>query len=199
MSQDTVITPIVKTGTKVLDTDSAAAAFNYSASGVYSGAMTNCGSVTVCNAQVAVVTFFGVGADGDTFTCQIWGRVDTSSNGGNIGDPVTPYLLQYIGLATCTLSTMVGLTGSTTIPVGSRLVDTIGWAPATSSSTPSGNYSDMCTALGIPSAGGASSPANNTPATLILPILGEAVTLVFDFKKAGTTTGMNAIAQVNPV
>ena len=197
MPQDPSTNPIIKSATRVLDTDSENTAFAYTASGIYSGAyLTGVSGVAVQNGQTAVITFYGKGADNDTFSCQIWSRsgIGIKAAGGDDG----AYMLQYVGLATVTLSTITGIAGSSVITTAYRIADTITWTPATTATTPSGNFTDLAGALGTLT-GTASSPANNTPATLILPILGEGQELVFDFDLTGTSTAANALCQVNVI
>lgn len=197
MSQDPSTNPIIKSAIQVQDTDSSAADFAYTSSGIYSGTYySGNSSVVVQNGQAAVITFYGKGVDNDVFTCRIWSRASIGTKAAG-GDDAA-YMLQYVGLATVTLSSMTGLSTSSVITASHLIADTITWVPATIGTTPSGNFTDVATALGTLT-GTASSPANNTPATLILPILGEAQELVFDFNAAGTVTAMNAICQVNVI
>jgi len=194
MSQDPTTNPIIKSAIRVANIDAKESAYGYSASGIYSGAyLSDAGGVVVQNGQAAVITFYGIGADNDTFTCQIWGRSQIGTK-DNPGDDAA-YWLQYVGLASLTLSTMTGNAGSDTIGTGYRIVDTITWVPATTGTTPSGNFTDLATALGALT-GTASSPANNTPATLILPLIGECSEIYFDFNM-GTATSANAFFQPN--
>jgi len=192
-TQDTSTNPLIKPSTKVCATDSTAADYTYTFSGVFPSSYTtaNLGSISVQNAQNAVITFVGTGADNATFTCTIWAKVPIAG-ATSLLDP--SYFLQAVGVATCTLSTYVISSGTAAFPVTYRLVDTIVWVPASLGSSPIGNYSDMCAAFGLGT--GTVSNGSNTPATLILPIAGECESLVFDFK-LGTATAMNAFVQPN--
>lgn len=195
MPQDTSLNPLIKPSTKVLAVDSTEAdSYLYTGAGVYTAAYTtqNVGTVVAHNAQVAVITFVGTGADNSTLTCQIWTRVP-------VADAVTgaldkAFFLQPVGLATCTLSTATGDALSSALPATYRIADTITWVPATTATSPSGNYTDLCTALGATT--GTVSNGSNTPATLILPLCGECSELVFDFKIL-TATAANAFCQLN--
>lgn len=192
MAQDTTLNPLIKPTVKVSATDSTEADFGYSSAGVYTAAYSvSVGSVVAQNAQVAVIEFVGTGADNATFECQIWTRVPVASATGAIDKA---FFLQPAGLAACTLSTMTGDSASSALPATYRIVDTITWTPATTGTTPAGNFTDLCTAFGAGT--GTSSNGANTPATLILPLVGECTELVFDFK-LGTATAANAFCQLN--
>lgn len=193
MPQDTTLNPLIKPSTKVSATDSTEADFLYSAAGVYTAAYTSVtvGEVTAHNAQVAVVSFVGTGANNSTFECQIWARVPVASATGALDKA---FFLQPVGLATCTLSTATGDALSTALPATYRIADTITWVPATTATSPAGNYTDLCTALGTTT--GTVSNGSNTPASLILPLSAECSELVFDFKM-GTATAANAFCQLN--
>jgi len=193
MPQDTTLNPLIKPSTKVSATDSTETSFLYSTAGPYTAAYTTVtvGVVTAHNAQVAVISFVGTGADNSTFSCQIWTRVPIASATGALDKA---FWLQPVGLATCTLSTLTGDALSSALPSTYRIADTITWVPATTATTPAGNYTDLCTALGATT--GTVSNGSNTPATLILPLCGECSELVFDFDM-GTATAANAFCQLN--
>jgi len=194
MSQNTALNPLIKNTTKALATDSAASAFQYTTSGVYTGAyLTGCGGPTLMNAQNAIITFCGTGADNATFDVRLWARIGIEGSDGQ-GDPA--YFLQYIGVASCILSSMTGVAGSTYLPTTVRIVDTITWTPATTATTPAGNYTDLCTALGTTT--GTVSNGSNTPASLILPLAAECNGIMLDFDMTGATGG-NAFIQANVV
>lgn len=192
MPQDTNLNPLIKSASKALATNSTATAFQYTTSGVYIGDyLTGCGGPVLQNAQNAMVTFCGVGADNTTFSVRLWARIGLSNSDG-ANDPA--YFLQYIGLAACTLSAMTGVAGSTVLPATERVVDTITWTPASTATTPAGNYTDLCTALGATT--GTVSNGSDTPATLILPLAAECQGIVCDFDMTGATSG-NAFIQPN--
>jgi len=192
-TQNTSTNPLIKPSTKVMETDSTAADYTYTFSGVFPSSYTtaNLGSISVQNAQNAVITFVGTGSDNETYTCAIWAKVPIAG-ATSLLDP--SYFLQAVGVATCTLSTYSISSGTTAFPTTYRVVDTIAWVPATTATTPAGNYTDLCTAFSVGT--GTASNGANTPATLILPIAGECESLVFDFK-LGTADSMNAFVQPN--
>lgn len=192
-TQDTSTNPLIKPSIKVMATDSTAADYTFTFPGVFNTSYTsaNLGSVVVANAQNAVITFVGTGADNATFTCTIWAKVPIAGATALLD---SSYFLQSVGVATCILSTMTIATGTTAFPTTYRVVDTIVWVPSTNATTPVGNYTDLCAAFGVGT--GTVNNGGNTPATLILPVAGECESFVFDFK-LGTATAMNAFAQPN--
>ena len=195
MPQDTTLNPLMKPSTKVLEDNSTEPDFLYSAPGVYTAAYETVpvGKAVTMNATTGSITFVGVGADNSTFSVQLLGKVPVAGADGSLDQA---YILQGIGLATCTLSTATASTTTTAFPSGTKIVDTIVWTPCTTATSLPGNYSDLCTALGVTT--GTVTNGTNTPATLTLPLLGECGEIYFDFKM-GTATSANAFFQPNIV
>jgi len=193
MPQDTTLNPLMKPSTKVLETNSNEADFLYSTPGVYTEAYETVpvGKAVTMNATTGAIVFVGVGADNATFSVQLLAKVPVANAGGALDQA---YILQGIGLAECTLSTAAASTATTAFPTGTKIVDTIVWTPCTTATTLVGNYTDLCTALG--STTGTVSNGSNTPATLILPLIGECSEIYFDFNM-GTATSANAFFQPN--
>jgi len=194
MSTNSNALPVVKFSTAVFSTPATAAAYGYSSSGIYSGALLGgAAQIVISNGQVGVIHAAGAGSNNGVFTTQVFVRTDLEDSTGK-GD--IAYWLEYAGLMTWTLSTMTGVTSSNVLGTGLLVADTLVWAPATTGTTPSGNYTDLCTSLGV-TTGQQSSPANNTPASLILASLGEGTTLVLDPKLGASCTSMQLYTQAN--
>lgn len=195
MAQDTSLNPLMKPAVKFSNLDSTAAAYTLTTGGVYSSStLSSLPALETFNAQTATLGFVGTGLDNGAYTIQIWSAVPVVDATG-VGD--THYYVQSVGVATCALSTSVASTGTTIFPATYRCVDTIAWTPAGTGTTPAGNYTDLCTALGAGT--GTFSNFTNLPATLVLPLAGQCGRLLFDFKLGANTTSMNGFGQANVV
>lgn len=129
--------------------------------------MKGANSTSVSN--VAIVKFFGAGADDDTFDWRIWGWREMSAG----YDPI------LLAKGSCTISTCVGVTGGLATS-SHRFADTITVAhPAT------GNISyQVCS----PKTDG----IDNIAGHLTLDLKGCRY-LQFDFDRTGTTSACNAL------
>jgi len=195
MPQDTAINPLMKSAVKVSATDSTETDYAYTFPGVFTSAYTTktLGSCVVFNAQTAVINFVGVGSDGQTFNCTIWGKVPISDANGNL---TSHFYLQPLGVANLTLGNAGAYAGSSAFSSSYLFADTIVWTPSTTATTPVGNYTDLCAGLGANT--GTVSNGANTPATLILALAGQCVELIFDFKMVSATSA-NAFVQTGAV
>jgi len=151
--------------------------YQISASTVSAGTFpTGVGVVAVSNATNAKILFAGTGADNSTYSVRLYAKVGIEQSSENTD---VAYTLALMGTADITLSTLTGPTASTLL-AGIRIADTVVWTPADPFSTIAlANGADTGTAY---------SPANNTPAYLILPYLGGAFEVVTDYDM-GTATG----------
>lgn len=129
----------------------------------------------------AKIRAFGVGADNATFDYRVWAYTPSAGSNG---------YLTLIGAASNTLGTLFG-SSNTAIPATNRIADTVTFDLSAASTTPTGPWSDIYSALACDV--GVYSPANNTSALVILPDLGSATHLIFDFDMTGATSGNVAV------
>jgi len=132
----------------------------------------------------ARVSFFGT-VNNATCDVHVWGVIYGRGN----GKPETDFRMEYLGKAAIVIGNTPGCAGSaaTDAPVGSAelMADTIVWTPSTTATTPKGPMSVLETAMNEGVAA-AYSPANDTPAHLVLPSLGRFHGLIFEFAVASS-------------
>ena len=124
---------------------------------------------------------FGVGSDNTTFDVRVWAYTPSGGTKGYV---------TLVGAASATLSTLFGTDG-TAIASANRIADTLTFTLASSATSPTGPWSDIYSAL-VANVG-IYSPANNTSAFIVLPELGSATYLIFDFDMTGATSGNVAV------
>ena len=148
-------------------------------------------ALNVANDRGVVIGFSGEGADNATFDYRIWSMVECQ-NPDDIGKP-TGYMLSYLGGGTATLGTATGSGSTGPVRSGERIADTVTFTVSSGSTTPKGPGQSMIDSLGEGSPS-AYSPADNTPAMLIMPSLGRARLLIVEFDLTGATRA-NAFVQ----
>jgi hypothetical protein len=133
---------------------------------------------------------FGTGNDNTTFAYRVW-RVKFSDGAtlGGSGRPVAVHL-DLLGSGVATLSAASLATNDELATSPERLADTLTWAIATSSTTPKGLGDTLETVHGVDAA--AYSPADDTPARLVIPDCFDADGIVFETDLTGAT-GANAL------
>lgn len=129
----------------------------------------------------ARVSFFGT-INNATCDVHIWGVVF----GGRAGKLETDMRMEYLGKAAIVIGNTAGA-GGTDAPVSSSelMADTITWTPSTTATTPKGPMSVLETAMNE-GVSAAYSPANDTPAHLVIPSLGRFHGLIFEFAVASS-------------
>jgi len=127
----------------------------------------------------ARLSFFGTGADNSTFDYKVW-LVRRSVK----GSAFTAVELVLLGNGTATLSASVGVDGDV-VDDSERMADTLTWSKvsATTIENALGDASDV------------RSPADNTPAELIINC-GGAAGIIVEFNMTGATSGNCLIERI---
>lgn len=134
------------------------------------------------------IVFFGSGANNDSFDYRLW-QVKCGKNKKSPEN--TDHAIAYLGGGTATLSTKFGVSGGV-VSDSERIADTITWTRSTTSTSPRGPMEVIETAYGLSVLAAAYSPADDTPARLIIPDLGNAEGVILEF--AVTANGLSANA-----
>jgi hypothetical protein len=142
-------------------------------------------------ASGCLITFFGTGADDDTFSARLWKVARSQPVALARPDVIPDRDFQYIGGAVVTLSTAVGAAAAD-VPILSseRIGDAIVWTAGAMAT-----LLDASASLGTI---GVASVTANTPAVLYVPYLGGADEIVIEFDLTGTSTGANAVVEFLP-
>ncbi len=142
--------------------------------------------VDVAGALSAEIGFFGPGSDNGSFNFRLWAADWAVAGGGRERGHLELWLM---GTGTATLSTLQGITGGQVVLATERIADTLTWTKSSESSTPKGPMTKKETQYSEGTSD-VYSPADNTPARLILPTLGRASALVMEVtSRTNVTTG----------
>lgn len=145
------------------------------------------------NSLVALMMFFGLDASPNNkdFLFRVWFAYRVQ----NTQQQIEPeYLLMAAGDGQATLSSALSSPANGTfLQTNERLADTLTFTPATDATTPKGPFTAFQTGM---SEGTSQvySPADDTPAALIIPSAGRATGFVIDFDING---GSSAITSAN--
>ncbi len=138
----------------------------------------------------AFVRLFGSGADNGTFVARLF-LYRYNGAGLAVGGEVD--VVPALDITAATLSTAVGLSGSALLTNSERLCDTLTMVTLSGSTTPKGPMDALQTAFGEGTAQ-LYSPADNTPALIVLPHLGRSHGCLIEFGSlAANATGANAL------
>lgn len=138
----------------------------------------------------ARLRFIGTGADNSTYDYRLWAAHAALS--GEI-------FVDFLGSGTATLGTTLGSTHPDSLVSpgvlrgGERLADTLSFTAATDATTPKGPFAAQQTGFGQGTAQ-AYSPADNTAAQLILPMVAQYAFLFIEFDLTGAS-GANVLLE----
>lgn len=172
--------------------DSSAAAFALTA-GFKATADAAPNNIFPIKGQGVHVYFGGAGDDNDAYNYRIWLVRSTYAADGKTQ---TGLEYEFFGSGTATMSTAAFIGGGGALGTG-RIADTLTFTLATDATTPKGPATVLNTALGAASPA-AYSPADNTPACLVIPHLGwpEGIIIEFDMTTGDPTGAFALIAHL---
>lgn len=142
---------------------------------------TDSNNATVQSYGAVKLRVFGTGADNSTLSVRVWAYSPSGSSSGYV---------TCVGEIAATLGTLFG-SSSTAISSTNRIADGVTFALSSTSSSPTGPWTEIYSSLAAEAA--TYSPANNTSAYIVLPELGSATYLIFDFDMTGATSGNVAV------
>lgn len=158
----------------------ATTAFTITAGGLYKASSLPNGVAPIGDGLVTILAFSGdrvAGANNRNFTARIWGVHRLYKTENDLGDE---YLLFYVGLVAATLGNIAPVTGGLALTGSERMADTLTFTAATDATTPKGPFTIFETGL-AEGVNETYSPADDTPAYLLLPSLGRATGIYIDF------------------